>query len=59
MKKLFPALRSRPHLFYLILFMAMILPGITLFFAAQSGSNILIAVFLGLVVLANTAAVLK
>jgi hypothetical protein len=37
----------------------MILPGIILFFAAQSGSSIIIAIFLSLVVLANAAAVLK
>jgi len=59
MKKLFPAIRSRPYLFYLILFLLMILPGIILFFAAQSGSSIIIAIFLSLVVLANAAAVLK
>ncbi|MCJ7717778.1 MAG: hypothetical protein MUO54_14835 [Anaerolineales bacterium] len=59
MKKLLSTLNSRPKLYYLTLFLLMIVPGILLYFAARSGSGTMISVFLGLVVLANAAAVLK
>ena len=59
MKKFFPALRERPAVFYLILFHLMIFPAIILFFAAQVGSIALMALLLGLVILANIAVILK
>jgi hypothetical protein len=37
----------------------MIFPGVVVFFAAQAGSGIGMAIFLGLVILANVALVLN
>jgi hypothetical protein len=59
MKKLLPGLRTKPGLYYLILFLFMILPGIILFFAAQSGRSSLVYVCLIIVVMANAAAMFK
>ena len=59
MKQLFPWLNQRPTLFYMIVFLLMIVPGILLFFSAQAGSEVVMAVFLGLVILANIAVVIS
>jgi hypothetical protein len=59
MNKFFPWLNKRPKLFYLILFLLMIIPGLILFPAAQGDSGIGMAFLLGLVILANVAAVLQ
>jgi len=59
MKKLFPRLRANPNLYFLILFLLMILPGIILFFAAQSGRSNLVYICLIMIVMANAAAVFK
>ncbi|MCD4803884.1 MAG: hypothetical protein K8R16_13180 [Anaerolineales bacterium] len=59
MKKLFPWLRENPSLYYLILFLLMILSGIILFFAVQSGRSNLVYVCLIILIMANAAAVFK
>ncbi|MGB2964156.1 MAG: hypothetical protein WBB69_09225 [Anaerolineales bacterium] len=59
MKQLSSWLNRRPTLFYLIVFILMIVPGIVVFFAAQTGSGIGTVIFLGLVILANVAVVLN
>jgi len=57
MKKLIPGLMANSSNFYLTLFILMIVPGIILFFAAQSGSGNLVYVCLAIIVVANAAAV--
>ena len=59
MKQLSSRLNLRPTLFYLIVFLLMIVPGIVVFFAAQAGSGIGAAVLLALVILANVAVILN
>jgi len=59
MKQLSSWLNRRPTLFYLIVFIFMIVPGIVVFFTAQASSGIGTAIFLGLVILANVAVVLR
>ena len=59
MNQLSSWLNRRPTLFYLIVFILMIVPGIVVFFAAQVGSGIGMAIFLGLVILSNVAVVLN
>jgi len=59
MNKFVPWLNKRSKLFYLILFLLMIIPGLILFPAAQGDSEIGMAFFLGLVILANVAVMLK
>ena len=59
MNKYFPWLNKKSKLFYLILFLLMIIPGLILFPAAQGDNGIGMAFFLGLVILANVAAVLQ
>ncbi len=59
MNKHFPWLNKRSKLIYLTLFLLMIIPGLILFPVAQEDSGIGMAFFLGLVILANVAAVLQ
>ena len=59
MNKFVPWLNKRSKLFYLILFLLMIIPGLILFPAAQGDSEIGMVFFLGLVILANVAVVLQ
>jgi len=59
MKRLFPSLSKRPEVFFLILFLVMIFPSILLFLAAQAGNFLFMVLLLGLVILANIAAILK
>ena len=56
---MFSGLMANSSTFYLTLFILMIVPGIILFFAAQSGSGNLVYVCLTIIVMANAAAVFK
>jgi NADH:ubiquinone oxidoreductase subunit 3 (subunit A) len=57
MKKIMPFLKSRPALYYLILFLVMIVPALLLFPAAEGDNQLGMITFLGLVILANLTAV--
>ena len=57
MNKIIRFLRSHPALNYLVIFLLMIVSALLLFLAAESGWQTGMFVFLGLVILANLAAV--
>ena len=57
MNKISTFLKSQPVLYYLIVFLLMIIPALLLFPAAEGENKIGSIVFLGLVILANLAAV--
>jgi len=57
MNKITAFLRSNPALYYLVVFLLMIIPALLLFPAAEGENQIGLIVFLGLVILANLAAV--
>jgi len=57
MNKITAFLRSYPALYYLVVFLLMIIPALLLFLAAEGENQIGLIVFLGLVILANLAAV--
>ena len=57
MNKIISYLKSHPALLYLAVFLLMIIPAILLFPAAEGENQIGLIVFLGLVILANLAAV--
>ena len=57
MKKLFPRLRANPNIFYLVLFILMIVPGLVLFFAVENDSGFWVYICLITVVIANVVAV--
>jgi hypothetical protein len=58
MKKLLDLLRNQPALSSLLIFVAIIIPSLLVFPAAENNSQVLVAICLGLVVLANLAAVI-
>jgi hypothetical protein len=57
MKKIISSLRTRPALFSLVIFLGMIVPSVLLFPTAETENQSLMVVLVGLVVLANLAAV--
>ncbi len=57
MNKITAFLRSNPALYYLVVFLLMIIPALLLFLAAEGENQIGLIVSLGLVILANLAAV--
>jgi hypothetical protein len=57
MNKITTFLKSHPALYYLVVFLLMIIPALLLFPAAEGENQIGLIVFLGLVILANLAAV--
>jgi len=57
MKKISTFLKSQPALYYLVVFLLMIIPALLLFPAAEGDNQLGLIIFLGLVVLANLAAV--
>lgn len=57
MKKLFPRLRANSNIFYLVLFILMIVPGLILFFAVENDSGFWVYICLITVVIANVIAV--
>ena len=57
MNKTTTFLKSHPSLYYLVVFLFMIIPALLLFPAVEGENQIGLIVFLGLVILANLAAV--
>ena len=57
MNKIILSLRSYPALCYLVVFLLMIIPALLLFPAAEGENQIGMIIFLGLVILANLAAI--
>jgi hypothetical protein len=58
MKKIISFLRSKPALFYLIIFLFMIVPALLLFLAADESSQPGMVILLALVALANLSGIL-
>ena len=57
MNKITAFLRSNPALYYLAVFLLMIIPALLLFPAAEAENQVGMIIFLGIVILANLAAV--
>ena len=57
MKMISTFLKSQPALYSLVVFLLMIIPALLLFPAAEGDNQLGLIIFLGLVVLANLAAV--
>jgi len=57
MNKISAFLKSHPALYYLMVFLLMIIPALLLFPAAEGENQIGMTFFLGLVIMANLAAV--
>jgi len=57
MKKIIVSLKSDPALYYLVVFLLMIIPALLLFPAAEGENQVGLIIFLGLVILANLAAI--
>jgi NADH:ubiquinone oxidoreductase subunit 3 (subunit A) len=56
MNRIIQSIRSHPARFYLVLFILLIIPALVLYPLAESGSQIGMALFLALIILANAAA---
>ncbi|HDN04576.1 MAG TPA: hypothetical protein ENF27_01395 [Chloroflexi bacterium] len=57
MNKIILPLKSHPALYYLVVFLVMIIPALLLFLAAEGENKVGMIIFLGLVILANLAAI--
>jgi len=57
MKKIIASLKSHPALNYLVVFLLMIIPALLSFSAAEGNNQVGMIIFLGLVILANLAAI--
>jgi len=57
MKKIKAFLKSHPALYYLLVFLLMIVPALLLFQTAKGENRIGTVIFLGIVIIANLAAV--